>query len=138
MNSPRVTIVVVDELLHEKRYHFDKPAICIVGRAVDCDMTLPVDGGHRYVSRHHCLLDIQPPKVRIWDLGSTNGTFVNGEKIDARGARQHPGDTEPNEERAEGIDLYDGDEIRIGNTMLLISVEVPAEELQPAYFPPLF
>jgi serine/threonine-protein kinase len=47
-----------------------------VGRASDCLIRLPSDLEYCIVSRHHCLLDIAPPEVRVRDLGSLNGTFV--------------------------------------------------------------
>ncbi len=50
------------------------------------------------VSRAHAVVEVGGrPTVR--DLGSTNGTFVNGERIEARGLR-------------------DGDELRFGNTRM--------------------
>jgi serine/threonine protein kinase len=81
---------------------------------------LPDDDHHTTVSRHHCLIDISPPDARIRDLGSRNGTFVNGEMI----GRRQPGQA-PEEDALTGHlehDLSDGDEIRIGNTVLRVSV----------------
>jgi pSer/pThr/pTyr-binding forkhead associated (FHA) protein len=34
------------------------------------------------ISRHHCQLEIDPPLVQIGDLGSSNGTYINGRKVD--------------------------------------------------------
>lgn len=50
--------------------------ICI-GRANDLDMVLAED----MVSRKHARIVFQGDEIIIEDLGSTNGTFVNGEKI---------------------------------------------------------
>jgi pSer/pThr/pTyr-binding forkhead associated (FHA) protein len=36
----------------------------------------------RLISRRHCRLDIDPPLVRIEDLGSSNGTYVNGQRVE--------------------------------------------------------
>lgn len=57
-----------------------KPVTCIVGKSDDCQMVIlgNVDGG---ISRHHCLFDINPPYVTVKDLGSKNGTYVNGQDI---------------------------------------------------------
>ncbi|HET6346221.1 MAG TPA: FHA domain-containing protein, partial [Myxococcota bacterium] len=49
----------------------------LIGRAADLDMVLVED----MVSRKHAKLVAQAGAVTLIDLGSTNGTFVNGEKI---------------------------------------------------------
>jgi pSer/pThr/pTyr-binding forkhead associated (FHA) protein len=47
----------------------------IIGRADDCNLRL----ANRFVSRHHCELIVSDRErvVRVRDLGSQNGTFVN-------------------------------------------------------------
>jgi pSer/pThr/pTyr-binding forkhead associated (FHA) protein len=47
----------------------------LIGRAGDCDLQLESE----FVSRHHCelLVDHRDHAVRVRDLGSQNGTFVN-------------------------------------------------------------
>ncbi len=62
----------------------DKPII--VGRSSDLDMVLVED----MVSRKHARITMQTDQIWIEDLGSTNGTFVNGEKI--KRARLKEGD----------------------------------------------
>lgn len=49
----------------------------IVGRSSDLDMVLVED----MVSRRHARITVSDQAIVIEDLGSTNGTFVNGEKI---------------------------------------------------------
>jgi len=64
--------------LKNREFVFDEPAECIIGRAADCDIQIPTDNEHVDVSRHHCVLEIHPPHVQVRDLGSLNGTLVNG------------------------------------------------------------
>lgn len=54
-----------------------KPGIHIVGRRMDCDLRIP----HILVSRKHCRIINEDDQVRVQDLGSANGTFVNNERI---------------------------------------------------------
>ncbi|ACY16724.1 DUF4388 domain-containing protein [Haliangium ochraceum] len=49
----------------------------IIGRSSDLDMVLVED----MVSRRHAKITSSEVEVYIQDLGSTNGTFVNGEKV---------------------------------------------------------
>src|SRR4029079_6233965 len=58
----------------------------IGGRSSDLDMVLVED----MVSRKHARINMQQDQIWIEDLGSTNGTFVNGEKI--KRARLKEGD----------------------------------------------
>jgi hypothetical protein len=51
--------------------------VTLLGRGTDCDLRL-VDGG---VSRHHAELRVEDNQVVLVDLGSTNGTFVNGQPV---------------------------------------------------------
>lgn len=61
-----------------------------IGRSAGCDIFIDDPA----VSGRHCIIDIVPPGretdipgFRIRDLESTNGTFVNGEKIDQKDLR---------------------------------------------------
>ena len=49
----------------------------VIGRSSDLDMVLIED----MVSRKHAKITLAPGQITISDLGSTNGTFVNGEKV---------------------------------------------------------
>ena len=74
----------------------------VIGRASDLDMVLAED----MVSRRHARIDASSEPTAIEDLGSTNGTFVNGEKV-RRAA------------------LKEGDRILIGTSILkVVTLEV--------------
>jgi predicted component of type VI protein secretion system len=49
----------------------------LIGRAEDCD----VRADSEFVSSHHCVLLLDEFTLRIRDLGSRNGTFVNRRQI---------------------------------------------------------
>jgi hypothetical protein len=61
-------------------YVLDDPMDLIVGRSSDVDLIL-VEG---MVSRRHARITLRNRELVIEDLGSANGTFVNGEKIKRR------------------------------------------------------
>jgi pSer/pThr/pTyr-binding forkhead associated (FHA) protein len=54
-----------------------KRARVVVGRKPECDIRIPVAS----VSREHCEIRIENGKVLVKDLGSSNGTWVNRERV---------------------------------------------------------
>ena len=76
----------------------------LIGRAEECDVR-PLSED---VSRRHCEVLVGPTEVWIQDLGSRNGTFVNGTKI------------------AERTRIVDGDVIRVGVLELKVSCTDPS------------
>lgn len=58
-------------------YPLDDGQQVVVGRSSDLDMVLVEE----MVSRRHAIISFREGVVAIEDLGSTNGTFVNGEKV---------------------------------------------------------
>jgi pSer/pThr/pTyr-binding forkhead associated (FHA) protein len=74
------------------------PAELILGRGDDVDLTLPDED----LSREHVALRGDLDGIELRDLGSKNGSFVNDKPVTRRRLR-------------------DGDEIRLGKTMLLFS-----------------
>ena len=67
-------------------YDLKDGATVVIGRAVQSDISI-VDPT---ISRRHAELFVDPKGVRIKDLGSSNGTFINGNKITEQ--RASPGD----------------------------------------------
>jgi len=81
----------------------------VIGRSSELDMVLIED----MVSRRHASIGVAGDEISIADVGSTNGTFVNGEKI--KKAR-----------------LKEGDRILIGTSIIkLVSVD-PASQVSEA------
>ena len=51
--------------------------LTLIGRGDDCDLQID----HKSVSKRHCVLVKTDGLVLIRDLGSTNGTRVNGQRV---------------------------------------------------------
>jgi eukaryotic-like serine/threonine-protein kinase len=121
-----VKLALVNGRGERSEFVFDERSTCLIGRGEDCSPRLPNDEHHRSVSRHHCMLDINPPDVRIRDFGSRNGTYVNGVKIGQRDPAQSAA-----QGRGLGLqerDLKDGDEVRLGRSVAFrVSVKLPPE-----------
>ncbi|HZZ44051.1 MAG TPA: FHA domain-containing protein [Tepidisphaeraceae bacterium] len=78
----------------------------IIGRREDCDLRIPLGD----ISRKHCRMIREADSLRIEDLGSSNGTYVNGQRIQ------------------EAI-LQPGDTIRVGPVLFVLQVDgVPADD----------
>lgn len=70
----------------------------VLGRHSDCDVH--VSGNE--VSRHHCKIHLKPNGLTIEDLGSANGTYVNGKRVD------------------NSTTIKPGDELRIDNVRFMV------------------
>src|SRR5438552_18233167 len=64
-----------------RKFCFCGSTRCQMGRALDCFIQLSGTARDQLISRHHCQLDINLPLVQVQDLGSQNGTYINGEKV---------------------------------------------------------
>jgi len=71
-------LIVVEEGIRSE-LELGRPVVAI-GRALDNDVRL----ANTLVSRHHCRIEGQGEQAWIIDLGSANGTSVNGERVDRR------------------------------------------------------
>ncbi len=100
--------------LRGQTFVFSDPAHCVVGRSRSCQLRLP---GDATVSRQHCLIEMAPNGVWVQDLGSLNGTHVNGEKIGQR-ERDREGDATMIAPARQL--LFDGDELRVCNNVFAV------------------
>jgi S1-C subfamily serine protease len=78
----------------------------VIGRDADCNLVLQDD----QISRKHATITITGGRIIVRDLGSTNGTYVNDERI-----------TVPTEIRT-------GDSIKVGDTLLVTSEVQPSRQ----------
>jgi eukaryotic-like serine/threonine-protein kinase len=121
MGSSQVTISVTGGPLKGVVRTFQEPRQCVIGRGSDCDvqLLLPDDARFGNVSRHHCELEIDPPTVHVRDLGSRNGTWLNGRKLKHGGVYlENESDRQP----GDYVPLGDGDILDIGHNRIKITV----------------
>jgi hypothetical protein len=85
-------------------------SMTVIGRREDCDLRIPVGD----VSRKHCRILSGDDGVRVEDLGSSNGTFVNHERV-------------------QQADLNPGDTLGVGPVQFVVQIDgVPDEESMTA------
>jgi eukaryotic-like serine/threonine-protein kinase len=118
----RVILDVTRGPLQGKTFVFSEHDTFLFGRATDAHARLSPDD--TTASRHHFLLEVNPPDARVRDLGSRNGTFVNGVKHGGRAANETPEDGA--RRRHPEVDVKGGDEIKVGASVFKVNVEVPA------------
>lgn len=80
----------------------------LVGRLDDCQIR--IRSGK--ISRHHCEILKEGDSLKLRDLGSSNGTYVN-------------------QERVEEVDLKAGDLVAIGSLVFLVQINGTPEEFEP-------
>jgi len=122
-----IRLTVITGPHKNQRFCFRGPTQCTLGRASDCFVRLAGDGRDQLISRHHCEIHVDPPCVRIADLGSSNGTYLNGRKVSE--LEQSVIDVLT----GDGVDaasVSDGDVITVGGTSLRADiVECPPPHL---------
>ncbi|MCA9242915.1 MAG: FHA domain-containing protein [Phycisphaerales bacterium] len=107
--------VVLVMFKDSKRRDFPvKSKITTIGRRQDCDLRIPTHD----VSRQHCRLDLGGEKPMVKDLGSSNGTYVNGQQV------------------AEKV-LNPGDVLTIGPVTFLVQVDGRPANISPEDLAPL-
>jgi pSer/pThr/pTyr-binding forkhead associated (FHA) protein len=80
----------------------------VIGRRHDCDLIIPLT----VVSKEHCQLSQNKEAVKIRDLDSRNGTFLNGKRINEATIRA-------------------GDYVRIGPLTFLLQIDGEPKETAP-------
>src|SRR5262245_33385638 len=110
----QVVLDVIQGPRKGRSFVFDRHDTFIVGRSRFVHCPMPEDSA---LSRDHFMIEINPPRCEIRDLGSTNGTYVN-------------------ERRVERVRLNSGDRISAGQSIFQVRVEgslgAPREPSQDA------
>lgn len=109
MSAETAMLLMVEGPSPGKRIFLEKPVL-LIGRDEDCDVVVP----DRRVSRKHASISLQGEGYILKDLGSRNGTFINGQEL--QGARA----------------LQDGDEVQLAYCCKLAFVG--AEATAPVFF----
>jgi hypothetical protein len=78
INSGRLVVIASEALDEGTEYSLDSTAVTI-GRAAQNDVAID---GDEFASARHARVEPRRDGVWVHDLGSTNGTFVNGVRID--------------------------------------------------------
>lgn len=81
--------------------------ITVIGRREDCDLRIPLTE----VSRKHCRLVKDVNGLRLEDLGSSNGTFHNGNRV-------------------QEIMVEPGDRVQVGPVLFIAQIEgIPVDDM---------
>jgi pSer/pThr/pTyr-binding forkhead associated (FHA) protein len=121
MVAARVILTVTAGSHRGKQFALTGPASCVLGRSADCSFQLVGGLEDWLVSRHHCQVDVDAPCVRVHDLGSRNGTFVNGIRIP--GSSHVHLSADDTEVTPSPFELKDGDELLVGPIPLEVTIE---------------
>lgn len=91
----------------------------VIGRSAANSAMLPdidlasCDAEQMGVSRLHLAVKYEDEAIKVYDLGSANGSFINGQKLHPREIRV----------------LRDGDELRLGHMIMRVIYYHPGEEI---------
>ena len=123
--SPRAEVTVYSPLFSPFRQTLEAGAASI-GRASDC--TIPIKD--RYLSRRHAEIARDGSGWVVKDLGSANGTYLNGDRIEAEtplksGDRIRIGDTEIVFVASE----HNTDRLAVAETVASATIAIPVNEI---------
>lgn len=99
-----VALLLLRDRGGKRRFPLSQELVTI-GRREDCDLRIPLGD----VSRKHCTIIQNDSGLQVHDLGSSNGTYVNGEKVQKSSLRA-------------------GDHLRIGSLRFVVQVDGKPDE----------
>ena len=102
----RVILEVIEGPHTGESFEFDQRGTLVLGRKKNkknkrVDVRIANDP---YLSRYHLMMEVSPPDCFLRDIGSTNGTRVNGKSV-------------------READLKDGDVIRAGHSEIRVRID---------------
>lgn len=102
-----VNLVLVTKSGQQKVFPLTS-GLVVIGRRRNCDLSIPLES----VSRRHCQIDVSNGQVTIRDLGSKNGTYLNGKRIDQALAKA-------------------GDRLQVGPIVFVLQVDGQPARIEP-------
>ena len=92
-----------------RRKDFDvSKEVTVIGRGENCDLQVPLEN----VSRRHCEVGLSETEVKVKDLASSNGTYVNNKRINE-------------------CPLAAGDRLVVGPIVFTVQIDGVPEEIIP-------
>src|SRR5690606_33932655 len=104
-----VALVLLRDQADRRRFALPND-VTTIGRSEACDLRIPLGE----VSRRHCSIVQSEGQVLVQDLGSSNGTYVNGKRI-------------------QETTLRPGDQIRIGSFRFIVQIDGKPAEGDPEF-----
>ncbi len=109
-------VSLVDE--QGRKYIIEPQKRLLIGRLSSCDIQV----NSPKVSRRHASVAMLGQSYYLYDEGSSNGTFINGQKVAQKGAEFRPGDV---------ISIGRGSELRVEQTTVSTPSPAMSEAAQP-------
>jgi hypothetical protein len=119
----KVTLTVTKGPNKGAVFEFTEHDTFIFGRLEDCHARIPDDNE---VSRHHFILEVNPPHASLRDLGSLNGTHVNGKKCGGREDGETP--EEGARRKYPIVEIRDGTMIAVGKSSIAVAIQQPKQK----------
>jgi pSer/pThr/pTyr-binding forkhead associated (FHA) protein len=107
----RIRIIDPGETADQTREMLVSETDFLIGRGTDCDLRL----SDSTISRHHCIIHLGPDEASLIDLGSSNGTYLNGQRVRSQAPLQSGDELQVGSCRFV-VNLGDGDWVQPGRT----------------------